>query len=448
MEEEKKKITLGKEMSEKHPKEKDLLKSEEYRMDIAGKLFSLISSPRIPCVYRFLARLKRKVSKAKLQEAVNNIISRFPYYQVTMRSGFFWTYWETSKKIPQVRSDTEYPCQYIPIKKKEVFPYRIIAHENCIITEFNHSLTDGAGAVQFLRSLVGEYLHLQGVKINDWGNLFRPGEVPDPGEYEYSHRKYFQRHIPLRQKFMKAFHLPYQLEKKGIFHTVEGTASVQESLQLSRSMGVTLTELLATAYLDALQEIWKNLRKKGRIKGKRPIRLMVPINIRNILPSNTMRNFSAYVAPGIDPRLGDFSFDEILEQVHHYKNLELNDKFIIQQISKNVKIELHPFLHGLPLFIKKWFSKPIYKHFGEAMFSGILTNLGPITMPNDLREEVIDIDLLLMSHPHFRTGCAVISYQDTLHMNFGRPAKKANLEELFFSKLQELGLEIQITRSH
>ena len=71
-------------------------------------------------------------------------------------------------------SDTKYPQEKLPITKKGTFPFRVRAFQNRIAVEFHHSLTDGTGAITFLRALVGEYLRLQGYKVEDWLDIFRP----------------------------------------------------------------------------------------------------------------------------------------------------------------------------------------------------------------------------------------------------------------------------------
>ena len=57
-----------------------------------------------------------------------------------------------------------------------------------------------------------------------------------------------------------------------------------------------------------------------------------------------------FIGPGIDPRLGKFSFKEIIEQVHHYKNLHITEKYLTQMISNYVTLEINPFVHATPSF--------------------------------------------------------------------------------------------------
>ncbi len=418
---------------------------EKYRVDTAGTLFSLASSPKIPCVYRFWATMKDLVKVEDLQQALDNILPRFPYYQVKLSRGFLWYKWKTTSDKPQVIKEPEYPCQHIPIKSTIVFPYRIIASYNQIIVEFHHSLTDGHGVLTFLKALVAEYLHVQGHIIDDWGDVFRATETPSPEEFEYSYRKNFKIGLPKVGKIYRAFHLPFERVKTGVSHVINGKMDANDVLQVAKTWKVTLTEFLTAIYIDVLQEILFNLPKRKLRRLNRPIRIMLPINARNIIPSKTMRNFTTFISPGIDPRLGRFTFEEIIERVHYYKNLHLTEKSMIQQISNFVALAMNPGLHFVPYFLKRLFIKPAYRTTAEALFSAFLTNMGRTTMPIQLSEQVQSIQLLPMTHPYFKSSCALLTYFDELNINFVRNVKEKDVEEMFFNHLRQFGINVSVT---
>ncbi|NHK30892.1 MAG: hypothetical protein FK730_06035 [Asgard group archaeon] len=418
----------------------------KWRQDSAGKLFTYSASKKIPCVYRFWAVLKDLVDVSLLQKALENIMPRFPYYHVKLSRGFAWFKWKKVDEMPQVEKELDYPCKFIPVRNTRTFPFRIIANFNQIIIEFFHGLTDGTGALIFLRSLVSEYLVLNGYSVDDWSDIFRPGQDIDPAETEYSYRKNFKLGIPKIPKVYRAYHLPFKRVEKGITYVTNAKLDVNEVLKIARDLKISITEFLAAIYADVIQEIMFELKEKGIRKRIRPVRIMVPINARNIIPSKTMRNFTTFMAPGIDPRLGKHSFEEIVENIHYQKNLNLTEKAVIQQLSYYVAIETNPFVVAVPFFLKVLFVKPIYRKMGEELFSGFLTNLGRTKMPVELSEVVKDIQIIPMNHPYFKTGCGFLTYFDELNLNFVRNIKEEIVEEKFFNKLRNFGLELKITR--
>ncbi|MBD3191103.1 MAG: hypothetical protein GF308_10685 [Candidatus Heimdallarchaeota archaeon] len=418
---------------------------EWYRLDNAATIYSLITSTRIPCLFRISATLNSPINVKKLQKALDDIMPRFPYYQVNLRPGLFWYYWEKNPGRPKIIADAKYPCRKMPVRTKGIFPFRVRAYQNRIAVEFHHSLTDGTGALTFLKSLIGEYLTLKGIQVNDWQDIFRPNGNPDLEEYEDGYKKYYQETVPEPQKKRNAFQLPFKLGKKGIYHITTGIVPVKEILKQSREREISLTELLVAIYIDALQEIFFSMPIRMQKRRGNPIRVAVPVNLRRIFPSKTMRNFSLYVSPEIDPRLGEHSFDEIVKQVYHYMRVGVNDKFIHQQIARNVRGELHPFLKITPLFIKRLVAKRlIYFRNGENLLSGKLSNLGKVTMPEPLNEEIQRFEFVPGKTPKIKTGCSIISYKDSLYITFGRMIKENILERKFFRKLVKLGVPVKI----
>jgi NRPS condensation-like uncharacterized protein len=300
------------------------------------------------------------------------------------------------------------------------------------MVEFNHSLADGFAALIFLKALVAEYLKLQGYVIDDWGDVFRADQTPAPEEFEYSYRKNFKIGIPRVGKIFPAFHLPFARVKTGVSHVINGKMDVNDILQVAKEWKVTLTEFLTAVYIEVLQEILHNLPRRKLRRLKRPIRIMLPINARNIIPSKTMRNFTTFIYPGIDPRLGN-------------KNLNLSEKSQVQQISNFVALAANPALHATPYFLKLLLIKPIYRRAAEALFSAFLTNMGRTSMPIQLSDEVVDIQLLPMTHHYFKSSCAVLTYLDELNINFVRNVKEKIVEEMFFNRLKEFGIEVTVT---
>ena len=424
--------------------EKRQIELDWFRLDNAATLFTLVNSKRIPCMFRLSCTLKNPINVSLLQKALDNIMPRFPYYDVNMRRGLFWFYWETNEEKPQVEKEVKYISQKLPVTKKGTFPFRVRAFQNRVAVEFHHSLSDGTGALTFLKALVGEYLALKGSKVKDWEDIFRPNEIPDTEEYEDAFKRNYVKNYPYPPKIPKAFQLPNRLEPKGVYHITSGTIPLKQVLQVSKGLNVTLTEYLIAIYLEALQTILLNLPDKKRKRLMKPIRLMVPVNLRRMFPSKTMRNFSLYVTPGIDPRLGRFTFDEILKQVYHYMRVEVSDKFISQQIARNVRGEIHPLVGFTPLFLKRMFGRTIYNAMGENLYSGVITNLGKITMPEPLNDEIEDFRFFPAPSPTNKSGCAVGSYKDKLYINFGRTIKEPIVEKFFFRNLVRDKIPVKI----
>jgi len=427
------------------PKLNDQLKIRKwYKLDNAATIYSLISSNKSPSMFRLSCTLKHRINIKNLQTALNRIIVRFPYFDVNLKKGFFWAYWEKNQNDPKIVAETKYPCQRLPIYSRGVFPFRVKAYYNRIAIEFHHSLTDGIGGLIFLKALVAEYLHLRGITPEDWDNIFRPNQTPDPEEFEYAYKRNYREKLPFPKNQRIAFRPPLTCEKRKKYHVTIGTTSVKELLKVSREKKVTITELLTSIYLDAFQNILYNLPVHQRKRHMKPMRVAVPVNLRNLYPSKTMRNFSFMVSAELNPKLGRYSFKEILHLVHHSLRKEVSTKTITQYISRNVKGELFPLMRIIPLFLKRLIGGLLYEKMGERLYSGKLSNIGKVTMPDAFAKEIESFSLLLAPSSTINTGCSVVSFGDNLNITFCRTVKEAEVEKYFFRKLVELGVQVKI----
>ena len=77
-------------------------------------------------------------------------------------------------------------------------------------------------------------------------------------------------------------------------HLTEGILSVKQMLELARSYDTTLTVYLTAVYLCAIAEEMSERQKK------KPVALMIPVNLRNYFPSDSVRNFFGWIDIGYD----------------------------------------------------------------------------------------------------------------------------------------------------
>ncbi len=413
-----------------------------YRLDNAAIIYPSIQSARITTMFRFAATLTEAVDPAALQNALVRIIDRFPYYRVRLSRGLFWYYLEHNPNIPRVEKDVKYPCGRLSTIANRGFLFRVRYYHRRIAVEFCHVLTDGTGAVTFLKALVYEYLKETGKNPGEPGGIFTVDEEPDSGEFEDAYNRFYKPSLPLPETREPAYHLPGKLVKKGIYYVITGITPLNDILAEAKKRNVSLTVLLAAVYIDSMQAIQDKYVKN--IRRKRPISISVPVNMRNIYPSKTMRNFSLFVIPGIDPRLGEYSFEEILKIVQNSMKSEINEKSISRQLSRNVGGQRNPFVRIVPLFIKKLFLPFIYKRLGENLYSGTISNLGMIKLPAEMEKYVERIEFIPAPGTINKTGCSVTGFKDSLYISFGRLINEAELERTFFTKLVKMGIHIKI----
>lgn len=409
-----------------------------FKLDTAGKMYSSIKSSRATTLFRLSADLKETVDPEVLQTALDHIIERFPYFNVNLRRGVFWYYFEWNDEHPLIEPEAHYPCMNMPIKKKGVHPFRVLYFNKKVSVEFSHIITDGAGAVTFMRALIFEYYRLQGIEAED-STIFKYGDEPDAGEIEDAFGAHYDENIPMYRRRVNAFHFPFRREKKGVYNVVTGIIPVADVLAASRSYGASLTEFLSAVYFDTIQELMEREDFK-----KKPIVLNIPVNLRKMFGSKTMRNFFISVTPMIDPRLGHYTFEEIIKYMHHFMKITVDEKYVMQQIRQSVISEKTFFLRVVPLFIKDMLMPIIYRTYGEGNYTTGFSNVGAIKMPPELEEHIERFEL----YPPPSTGntlkVTMVSYQEHLYISFGSLSRDRRVEQIFFTKLRKMGMPVKI----
>jgi hypothetical protein len=214
----------------------------------------------------------------------------------------------------------------------------------------------------------------------------------------------------------------------------------------AKALGITITEYLAAIYLFVLQQIYLDLPDRERKRVKGTLRLEVPVNLRNLYPSKSMRNFTLFVTPGIDIRQGEHDFKEIALLVHHYMQAEVAAKRLNQQLSRNVKPELNAFVRALPLVAKNSILFWRYNTFGPTQYSGVLTNLGVVTMPDTIADEIEAVTFVPSPGRELRVHGAVVTYRDKIRITFGSVTDVVELEKRYFRFLAASGVRVQIRR--
>jgi len=413
-------------------------------VDNAGRIFACTVISDLITVFRLSATLKAPVHVGRLQTALEAVLPRFPYFAVQMRRTVFWPCYEPNDQVPQVQADAQSPCQAFVVRGRGRFPFRVRVFHRRIAVEFSHAVTDATGALEFLRSLVAEYLQRGGVTLTETQGLMLPGQTPDPEECEDAFRKYCQKGLPHPEKRHRAFRLKLPTEPRGVFHVTTGIVALDEIRACAKERGVSLTELLAALYLDAFQAQLRELTPRQRRRRTRPICLDVPVNLRGLFPSRTLRNFFLPVYLTIDPRLGDYTFEEILKKVHHSMRTSLDIKELARQITRNVGAERHPFIRTLPFWVKGQVLSVVYHRLSLRRTTSSLSNLGRVDMPPELSEAIERFEFVPVFPNARKISCGCISFGDRLYITFGRTLTQPVVEQMFFRKLVALGCPVKI----
>ena len=98
----------------------------------------------------------------------------------------------------------------------------------------------------------------------------------------------------------------------------------------------------------------------------------------------------------------------------------------------------------IPLPIKNMVMKMIFDRVGEKKSCLSVSNLGQIKVPEEMAAYIRRIDAILGAQADAPYNCVIMSYGDTMHVNFTRNIQEPDLERHFFAVLQQMGLSAMV----
>ena len=423
---------------------KPVIKSKKdvwYKLDLSATVYPTLQRRDFSSVYRLSVKLKDNVDPALLQQALDLTLPRFPTYKVAIRKGLFWRYLEpNSRPGPFVQEDIKNPCMPMHFKSNNRYLIRVYYYGSRISLEAHHCLGDGTGGMCLLQTLTSVYLGLLGHKITPSGFVLKLDEDPDPGELEDAYMRYATAKVKPPRPSEKTYRIRGTKEPFYTLNIVDGVMSVSEVMKTARQYGATITEYLNAVLLYALLQ---KQTAEFHLKYK-PVRIAMPVNLRRFFPSKTLRNFITMVYPSIDPRLGEYSFEEIVTQVHNFMRYYINEKFLCGDITTNAATKHNFLIRIVPLFLKDLVVRTFYTRVQDKNSSAGLTNVGALKVPEDMKPYIERFDIYMGQPFSSRTNCAIISFEDILTVNFASSIVESDVERYFFRKLVQDGIHVKI----
>lgn len=412
------------------------------KLDNAAKIYPAAKRRTWTNYFRLSATLTEPIDLPILRAALDVTVRRFPSIAVRLRRGAFWYYLEQIPKAPEIQEEKSCPLQHVPFDSVRKCAFRVLVYKNRMAVEFFHAVTDGTGGLIFLKTLLAEYLSEKyGLNVPAERGVLGRLEEPDEEELEDSFLRYAG-DVKASRKEATAWHLSGTPEPDGYVNLVTMMLRVPEVKACAKEHGVTVTELLCAAMMQAIDHLQA---EKVPVRSRRkPVKVTVPVNLRGLFPSHTLRNFASYVNTEIDPRLGAYTFDEICQLVHHTMGLGNDAKTMRAKIATNVASEKSPVLRVMPLFVKNIAMKAAFNAVGECKACLCLSNLGVVQVPEVMRPYIERFDFVIGPQANAPHNCGVATWGDTVYVSCVRNIKEPELELHFYRVLHSLGLHVTV----
>lgn len=409
-------------------------------LDNAAKIFPAARTRLWSNVFRLAATMSEPVDKEALRTALDVTVRRFPSIAVRIRAGFFWYYLQELPHAPEIMEEKPYPLSRMPFDDIRKCAFRVIVYDRRIAVEFFHALTDGNGGLVFLKTLVAEYIYQKyGVKVPAESGVLDRLEEPNPAELEDSFFKYAGKYS-LSRKDTDAYSIKGPREADGFRTNTTFILDAEQVRQLSKSYGVTVNAFMTAVIMTAVDRLQKE-QVPNPAKHK-PVKIFVPVNLRTIFPSKTLRNFILYAIPSMESKYGEYDFAELCQSVQYQVKLQVTPRRMAAMIAANVSSEKNLLIRAMPLGIKNIIMKGVYQAVGERKSCFSFSNLGMVKMPEEFERYVDRLDFVLGTQKSQRYNTSLITYKGKMMFNIMRNTARPLLEPHLYQVLRELGIHV------
>ena len=408
-----------------------------YKLDNTANIFPIITNESMSNVFRASVTLKEDINPELLQLALDKILPWFNVFNARLRRGMFWYYFETNHKpSPRVHEESTFPCSYINSNKNNNYLFRVTYYKKRINLEVFHVLTDGAGALTFLKELAYQYLRLSYPTLKE---IVPDSLCSDTSlDFEDSYNKNYKKRADKLYKTGKAYIIKSEALNPMEIGVIHGYINMQELKSECKKMNISINQFLVgtlmwSIYKECLHEQ----------PAKRPISICVPVNLRPYFNSTTTRNFFAIVSAVFNPVRDHYTYEEVVEEASNSLKEQITKEHLEKILSYNVSSERRLIVRAIPLFIKNIVVKAVWRASAKGN-TATLTNLGIINVRKEYEEYIEQFHIVLSTSPKQNFKCSVSTYNDTIVFTFSSPLADVSVQKAFFRKLAEKNISVSI----
>lgn len=407
-------------------------------LDNAAKIFPAARTRTWSNIFRISSTLNEDIDREVLRVALDVTIRRFPSIAASLKNGVFWYYHQELREAPPILDEKPYPTSRMTTKDLRKCAFRVLVYKNRLAVEFFHSLTDGTGGLIFVKTLTAEYLYQKyGIKVPTGNGILDRLEEPSSAELEDAFLKNAGEYTTSRND-VNAFRIEGKREPDGFRTNTTFIIDPDYVKAEAKKRGVTVTAYMTVILIEATRRIQES-RVSNPAKYK-PIKVFIPVNLRKMFPSETLRNFILYTTPGIDPRLGDYSFDDMCQIIAAQMKQQMTRKNMAALIRTNVGNESSFIVRIVPLFIKNIIMKIVFNTIGERKTCFSFSNLGVVNVPEEYSSKVERMDFVLGCQAIVPYNVSSITYCGKMYLNIIRNAIEPVFEREIYAVLCERGV--------
>lgn len=400
------------------------------RLDNSAKIFPMSTGEKYSTVFRISAVLKDDIQPEILQKAVKNTLEKYEAFKVKMKAGLFWYYLEQNNKEPIIEEEREYPCKYINPRRNRGYLFKVTYFKNKINIDIFHSLTDGNGGTTFFREIVYTYLEMCYPE-----DLKQENRKTRKIEYdiEDSYIKNYNKKIKTNTPNPRAYELKGKKIKLGAISAIHQIINLEQLKKECEKYDATVTQYLTAVLMYAIYS--------ENYKGKKTLKVCIPVNLKKYYPSKTISNFFSFIM--LDGKKKQDNFDEIVSLVKREFKEKLSEEEVLKTMSANVKLGNHIFIKMIPLILKNIIVRLSYLEIRKHS-TITYSNIGRIGIVGEYQKYIDYFLMLIAPDPIEKIKCSSCTFENKIVFTFTSILNNNKIEKVFYEFLKNRGIEVKI----
>ncbi|MBR1747330.1 MAG: hypothetical protein IJ735_03875 [Clostridia bacterium] len=413
-------------------------KNNWYRLDNSGMIYPMVITQNTQSLYRVGVKLAEEVDPNFLRVALNTALERYPYFRVELKHGFFRHYLDENVRTPLVEEDDGVLLKILNFRQNRYFLFRLTYFGKRIFLDFFHGLSDGNGAMEFLKTILYYYFKAKNDPIprGDVKTLSTPEKKE---EVEDAFRRYYAK--TSFKKGLKKMASGFAFQVRGKQFAYEGFGLIQGLVDTDRLLAAARSyKCSITVYLAALA-LLSVAKARGESKQREDFVAFIPVNLRKKFPSGTMLNFTNFAKCSV-PRHCGLRLEEFVSFVKNALKEQLREEELRLKISFTSLMDSSKLLRYTPLFIKSFFSRVGRDLSTKTKQTMIISNLGSVKI--DAGDRIDHFLFNLNVSERTPVNLAIVSYNNKTAISFTRKIIDTDIEKEFFSTLSKEVGEVEV----
>lgn len=409
--------------------------------DSYGKIFLYNNESSVACVPRHKIRMSEQVDPDCLLRAVRIALLRFPHMCIGLEKT------ETSLRCfvngedPVVLPFDPTGANYrYAIGSEDTHHYLFLVgyQENYIYMEYQHSICDGRGFEEFIRTVLFLYLQECGKPVKNDGTVRALDTMYTREESEDAFRA-------LQEMTPKAdgiYRKPEAVHAEGLTRLGDVPELLTE-ISFPFAELRTVTKKLGISPLTVLMPVLSRAfyNKYGN-NSENPVIAQIPVDLRQVLPSSTTRYFVCFVDLPYMAEYQDLSMEEACCRTHAFFNTQLVPEQLLYRgkAASEKCLELHE--ADIPLQVKVEEGVKIASNF-VLEDSFLVTNVGRFDLPESMHPYVLEYSAVLPSAAQ-TYAMLISSYNGVMHVSVTHKDQNFDVCHEMVSLLGEMGIHAEM----